>query len=109
MRYKEGIFILDEVNSKNMKERFQGFEGVVICMNGSMNMLDVKEGYYKNENYEITHSLAMATVFEKQGETIIPELKNWVRKAVVENLDIFKDRLPEIAITMKAAKMLGIS
>lgn len=109
MRYKEGIFILDEVNSKNMKERFQGFEGVVVCMNGSMNMLDVKEGYYKNENYEITHSLAMATVFEKQGESIIPDLKKWVRKVIDENLDMFKDRSPEIAITMKAAKMLGIS
>lgn len=108
MQKVDGIFILDEVNSENVKERFQGFEGLIIYTNGSPNTVVVKESYYDNQEYKLTKILDTASVFEGLGTDRVQDVKNWVDMCIKENKKVFEGRIPEVAISAKAAKIIGI-
>ena len=99
MRRKEGVFILDEVHSEDMKEKFQGFEGIIIYAN-SPTALAIREGYYKDDNYCLTEVLTIS-----DAENVF-EINEWIDR--IRNKSIFKDRIPEIAVTEMAAKIIGI-
>lgn len=108
MRRKQGIIILQEKDSKDVRERFQGFEGLIIYTNGSPNTVVVKESYYDNQEYKLTKILDTASVFEGLGTDRVQDVKNWVDMCIKENKKVFEGRIPEVAISAKAAKIIGI-
>ncbi len=105
MRRKEGVFILDEVHSEDMKEKFQGFEGIIIYAN-SPTALAIREGYYKDDNYCLTEVLTIILSSKISDAENVFEINEWIDR--IRNKSIFKDRIPEIAVTEMAAKIIGI-
>lgn len=105
MRRKEGMFILDEVNSEDMKEKFQGFEGIIIYAN-SPTALAIREGYYKEDNYKLTEILQLILSYKILNTDNVTRIKKCID--VIRNKMVFEDRIPEIAITEMAARIIGV-
>ena len=74
MRRKQGIIILQEIDSRDVRERFQDFEGIIIYASGPRALI-AKEGYYDNNgNYKLSEKLSVRLVSD-----IIPAM-DWIRK-----------------------------
>lgn len=84
MRKVDGLFMLDEVASENVKERFQGFEGLIVCTNGSANTVVLKESYYDDQEYKLTKTIATAFDIDSAASGI-PSVKNGLICACKEN------------------------
>ena len=113
MRRENGIFILEETNTTSIKEKFQGFEGIILFESKEKpNVIQVKEGFYDKENfYWLSQAVAMFSIndIKKNGRYNDENIKEIViKKAIILNIKIFKNRLPEIAVTESLAKKLNL-
>ena len=100
MRRKNEIFILHENDSEEAVKRFQGFEGIIIYANGPRALI-AKEGYYDNDgNYKLSEKLSVRMVSNTKPVMV------WMRE--IREKEVFSGRIPEIAVTERAANLIGI-
>lgn len=106
MRRKDGVFVLDSKQTTDEKERYEGFQGIIVRKTTDIpGFISISEGYYCYEDYKIS-DIDTSIIFKEDHD--MDYIKNIVREVLSEPK--VKERMdcdiPEIAITAEVEEML---